>query len=796
MTKTRELIRELLSLINKPELDSQQITRTKNLICYLSEARKNNQIPREDVALLENALFSASVRLRTFGYNRLNGLGAENVKKSTIDSLRDECITEYYKTSTGFVLDRMQKHALDAFEEGNKKLFLSAPTSFGKTFLLKEITYRNSQQYNNIIIVLPTVALLMEVTEDLSLFFKQHRPLYEIHNSVYRDLEIGERNVFILTPERVLRLLALQPDLTVDFFFYDEIYKIDEDIASENDDDAPEKIETGNDNVGGKKSNNHRAVAFRLALYFLLQRAPSCYLAGPFIKIEALKPGFIKMLEKYAISPFEVHFEPTMKTRIDYHTTTLQQTTPFEETQKATGKSSKKDKLAYIVQYLEIDKDNPAIVFCLYPGFTEKYAKAYCEESEPTQSPQIRMFIDHITRNFNCRYDNRSKTSVNQWDFLFALSRGIGIHNGKFPKYFQREIMSIFNQKQLPLLFCTSTIVEGVNTNAKTVIVYNNPSGENAAGRKFLLLNINGRAGRYLRHFVGNIVYLDKETPKIEAGEDVSLDFKILSDYVLLSDLDLENVAFEDLSANNKERKSFLNLDFHLLPDEVFVQNRLIERKLQEAILKLLCNRISAFDGIERANILQFINNGYFDAILQIWADVGEIKNTQISAIKYFSKNYAENGYLGVLQYRFNKYSETHKASESDSKFVNDTYRTVFRDVKDTIEYQLPRILSLFETLINRAFVLTGKTLNAPLDLSKIIRYFEIGAKTLLGADMIEKGVPIITVRKLEQKTIEGDTLREQQAYFLKKRYYIQAGLSLDAYERMHIDKYCAQFSS
>lgn len=795
MTKTRELIRELLSLINKPELDSQQIARTKDLICYLSEARKEDKIPQGDVALLETTLFSASVKLRTFGYNRLNGLFAENIERDTIDSLRDECIAEYYKTQTGFVLDRMQKRALDAFEEGNKKLFLSAPTSFGKTFLLKEIIYRNSEQYNNIVIVLPTVALLMEVTEDLSQFFKQHQLSYQVHNSVYRDLEISERNVFILTPERVLRLLALQPDLAVDFFFYDEIYKIDEDIASENDDDAPEKIETGNDNTGGKKSNNHRAVAFRLALYFLLQRAPSCYLAGPFIKLNALKSGFTKMLEKYTINPFEVHFEPTLKNRIDYHTTTLQQTTPFEETRQSTGKSTKKDKLSYIVQYLEIDKDNPAIVFCLYPGFTEKYAKAYCEEAEPTQSPQIRMFIDHIARNFNCRYDNRSKTSINQWDFLFALSRGIGIHNGKFPKYFQREIMSIFNQRQLPLLFCTSTIVEGVNTNAKTVIVYNNPSGENAAGRKFLLLNINGRAGRYLRHFVGNIVYLDKETSKIEAGEDISLDFKILSEHVLLSDLDLENVELEDLSVVNKERKLSLKLDTQLLPDEVFVQNRLIERKVQESILKLLCKRISSFYGIERANILQFINNGYFDAILHIWADVGEIKSTQIPAIKYFSKNYAENGYLGVLQYRFNRYAELHKADEPDSKFVNDTYRIVFRDVKDTIEYQLPRILSLFETLINRAFILTGKRLNEPLDLSKIIRYFEIGAKTLLGADMIEKGVPIITVRKLERKTIDGDTLREQQAYFLRRRYHIQSDLPLDVYERMQVDKYCTQLN-
>lgn len=792
MTKTRELIRELLSLINKPELDDIQVARTKNLICYLSEARRNDEIIADDIDLLESVLFSASVRLRTFGYNRLNALDSDQFEANSIGALRDECISEHYKTQTGFVLDRMQKLVLDAFEDGNKKLFLSAPTSFGKTFLLKEIIYRHHQQYQNLIIVLPTVALLMEVTEDLSLFFKHHHLPYQLHNSVYRDLELGDRNVFILTPERVLRLLALQPDLTVDFFFYDEIYKIDEDIATENDDDAPEKIETGNDYSSTTKSTNHRAVAFRLALYFLLQRSPSCYLAGPFIKLNALKSGFRKMLEKYSITPFEVQFEPTLKNRIDYHTTTLQKTTPFEESKQSTGKSAKKDKLSYIVQYLEIDENNPAIVFCLYPGYTEKYAKAYSEGAAPTNSSQIRMFIDHVARNFNCRFDNRRKTSVNQWDFLFALSRGIGIHNGKFPKYFQREIMSIFNQRQMPLLFCTSTIVEGVNTNAKTVIVYNNPSGENAAGRKFLLLNINGRAGRYLKHFVGNIVYLDKETLRIEASEDISLDFKILSDQVLLDDLDLENVSIEDLSTVNQQRKSALTLNTQLLPDEVFSQNRLIERKKQEQILLLLCERISVFKGVERANISQFINNGYFDEILRIWAEIGEIKETQITAIKYFSKNYADNGYLGVLQYRFDKYSELHNDGDPDSKFVNETYRTVFRDVKDTIEYQLPRILSLFETLINHAFVLTGNPLSAPLDLSKITRYFEIGAKTLLGADMIEKGVPIITVRKLEKYPFIGDSLNDQLQWFLKHRYAFQRVINFDSYERMLLDRYCS----
>lgn len=378
MIDLKKLTRELLSLNNSPELDDQQIVRMKDLICYLSEVRKNREVPSDDLPYLEAVLYAASVKLRTFGYNRQNNLSTEEIEKDFIIAMKEACIAEYYGTETGFVLDRMQKIALDTFEDGNQRLFLSAPTSFGKTFLLKEILYRHSHEYHNIVIVLPTVALLMEVTEDLSEFFRRQNLSYKVHNSVYRDLELESRNVFVLTPERVLRLLALKPDLCINFFFYDEIYKIDEDIASENDDDSPEKIATG-----GKpeqhKGSNHRAVAFRLALYYLLQISSACYLAGPFINLSALKSGFKNMLSKYSITPLEVHFEPTLKNRIDFHASIIRTKTPFEETKKPTGKTLKREKLDYIVRFLQIDKENAAIVFCLYPKYTEKYAREYCE---------------------------------------------------------------------------------------------------------------------------------------------------------------------------------------------------------------------------------------------------------------------------------------------------------------------------------------------------------------------------------------------------------------------------------
>ena len=352
MKDIKLLAKELLSLTNKSECDESTIARMKNLICYLSEHKKNYQGSEEDKNRLDYIIYTACVKMRTFGYNRLNGFKAEDFIGDNLSEVKENAILKYYGTATGFVLDRLQKDVLDSYEENNQKLFLSAPTSFGKTFLLKQIIYNNYKKYNNIVIVLPTVALLMEVTEDLNLFLKQSKLFYHIHNSIYRDLEISEKNIFVLTPERVLRMLAIFPDITVDFFFYDEIYKIDEDITVECDDDSPNNISLEDNSYQNERTTNHRACAFRLALYYLLEKSNSCYISGPFIKIDKLKSGFKNMLLRYGIGTMEIHFEPTLKNKIDFHGQTFRIQSPIENEAIKTTEKDKFNKLHFIVNKL------------------------------------------------------------------------------------------------------------------------------------------------------------------------------------------------------------------------------------------------------------------------------------------------------------------------------------------------------------------------------------------------------------------------------------------------------------
>lgn len=789
---TIELLKRATKLINKAVLCEEEKDELKNIICFLSELRKNNPNIIQAYPQMDFILYNASRKLRTFGYNRLNGFSCETMnKESAALRLKDNIIDEYYRSPSGFVLDKAQKNVIDHFEENNQRLFLSAPTSFGKTFLLKEIIFRHNKEYKNIVIVLPTVALLMEVMEDIEIFSKEHGLGYALFSSIYKDINLSDRNIFIFTPERVLRLFAIIPDIELDFFFFDEIYKIDEDISIKSEDDSSETIQMGIESESKVHEDNHRAVAFRVALYILLNRCVACYLAGPFIALRDLKTGFRKMLQKHEIFPIEITFSPTLKNEIDFHGKTYKFKSAFLETSEKTSASKSIDKLVYVSKKLQFSKNNQAIVYCLFPAFTEKNAREYIQTANLPENTdeKISSFLEHLSRNYNFRLGNNQ--SFDSWDFVYALKHQIGIHNGKFPKYFQREVMNLFNDGRMESLFCTSTIVEGVNTNAKTVVVFSNPSGKTEEGKKFLLLNINGRAGRYQHHFVGNIVYLRDNTVKLINCGGIALDFKPYNQEVLLSDIDLENISDDDLSSANKERKDALRFDKSLLPDEVFFENCLIERKKQERILRLILQRLSLFCGIETASITAFIKDGYFEEILKIWAEIGEIKSNQIIAIKYFSIKYAENSYQGVLQYEFNKFD---MKSGDPHKFANEAYRTVFRNVKDTIEYQLPRIISLFESLINRAYQIKGFHLDEPIDFSKIIRFFEVGATTLIGTDMIEKGVPVITVKKVEKYNFSSDEIDGQRREL--KQLFSKVTYQFDSYEIRHINAYIQKYCS
>lgn len=91
-----------------------------------------------------------------------------------------------------------------------------------------------------------------------------------------------------------------------------------------------------------------------------------------------------------------------------------------------------------------------------------------------------------------------------EWSLAKELQYGVAIHDGSLQKHIGASIIKYFNEGRLNCIFCTSTIIEGVNTSAKNVILFDEKKGGNEIDF-FDYSNIKGRSGRMMEHYVGRI---------------------------------------------------------------------------------------------------------------------------------------------------------------------------------------------------------------------------------------------------------------------------------------------------
>lgn len=113
-----------------------------------------------------------------------------------------------------------------AFLENNDKVIFSAPTSFGKTMIVKEYIFK--QKPKNIIYIVPTNALAYE----LEISFKENDNFsdYLIYDKLLADSTIENKKMFFIGTQE--KFLELDQSLLgeIDLFVIDEAYKLQESI--------------------------------------------------------------------------------------------------------------------------------------------------------------------------------------------------------------------------------------------------------------------------------------------------------------------------------------------------------------------------------------------------------------------------------------------------------------------------------------------------------------------------------------------------------------------------------------
>lgn len=106
----------------------------------------------------------------------------------------------------------------------NKRSIVSAPTSFGKTMLIKEYIY--NYQPSKVVFIVPTNSLADELLDDFKSLFSNFN--YTIFDSIKTLEKIDEKSIFIGTQEKYYNLIQYYDK--IDLFVIDEAYKLTDPI--------------------------------------------------------------------------------------------------------------------------------------------------------------------------------------------------------------------------------------------------------------------------------------------------------------------------------------------------------------------------------------------------------------------------------------------------------------------------------------------------------------------------------------------------------------------------------------
>lgn len=362
-----------------------------------------------------------------------------------------------------------------------ESVVLSAPTSFGKSLIIDAVIAASN--FDNVVIVVPTIALIDETRRRLTRRFGSK---YKV--ITHPNQKSGPKNLFVLTQERVLEM---NPVEKLDFFVLDEFYKL-----------SP------------KQNEDNRADLLNLALKKLMKMATQFYMLGPGVdnisnefKIN-VKFKFVR--SKYHTVVSELHFI-----------------------------SKKKNSLNGLVKLCET-LNEPTIIFCKSPSRAADVARKLVESEVVGDAKGFEAAAEWISNNYHPN-----------WHFAQALSNGIGVHHARIPRALSQYVLRKFNENKLRFLICTSTLIEGVNTKAKNIIILDNTINRNEIDL-FTFNNIRGRSGRMFEHFVGHVYVFhnppDTELPFVDVpaftqSKDASLSLLIQLEESELTDISRRRVA-------------------------------------------------------------------------------------------------------------------------------------------------------------------------------------------------------------------------------------------------------------
>ncbi len=369
----------------------------------------------------------------------------------------------------------------DVYDGLNSKYFsYSGPTSMGKSFVVQ--TYLKQQIENgstkNYAILVPTKALINEVRSNIigSLQDKLKETNYRVVSASGDIVLQQEHNfIFVMTPERLLHMMIGMPKIKIDFLFVDEAHKISD--------------------RGGRSAYYYKVVA-QLST---MEEMPTIIFASPNIPnpevylslIPKIRVDEIKKLaSKYTpVCQFK-YFLDLCEGRAFFHN-------DYEKSLSHIANIPQQDDLSEIVKRVGSTKQN--IIYCSAKQKVVDYAVQYAE-SIPNKDDEKLVALAKDIRN-----------EVHNDCYLADLIlKGVAYHVGYLPTNIRLRIEKSFVEGALRTIFCTSTLVEGVNLPADNLFITSYKNG-NSNMDEVQFRNLVGRVGRIKYNLYGNVFLVRME---------------------------------------------------------------------------------------------------------------------------------------------------------------------------------------------------------------------------------------------------------------------------------------------
>ena len=324
-------------------------------------------------------------------------------------------------------MHREQYRLLSSLLEG-KNIAVSAPTSFGKSFVID--AFISIKKPSNVMIIVPTIALTDETRRRI---YKKFAKEYNIITTT--DVELEEKNIFIFPQERALHYIDLLD--SIDILIVDEFYK------------------------SSKVFEKERAANLIKAIIKIGEKAKQRYYLAPNIS-------------KIEDNPFTQDMEFL---KLDFNTVYLTITNYYPDILNDTVKKGEK--------FIELTKQLQGKTLIYAGSYTNinKVSDLLLANTNEANSELLKGFSEWLGKNYDFSWYltllSKRGIGVHNGQLHRSISQ-IQV------KLFEEEIGG------LDKLISTSSIIEGVNTSAENVIVwattgrglrFNNFSYKNLMGR-------------------------------------------------------------------------------------------------------------------------------------------------------------------------------------------------------------------------------------------------------------------------------------------------------------------------